>query len=192
MAGVIMLLVIITVVLCIVILCSKRSYRNRTSSVDNQYSGTKVNTDVTIEHNPSYDVIKMDNSTIKSGDLNVSDPSCSTPTKPYSEDEYNFTQYVHHSDLREMIKMDINPSYGVSTGGSSEAIKMDSNPSYGVSTGNSSEAIKMDSNPSYGVSTGEAKAAAFSSTADTKAHQSYNTTIKQYDYVYTHVSGTKP
>ena len=111
--GVIVLLVIITVVLCIVILCLKRSYRNATSSVDNQvsYSGTNVNTDVTIEHNPSYDVIKMDNSTVKSGDFNVSvnaNPSCSTPTKPYSEDEYNFTQYVHHSDLREMIKMDIN------------------------------------------------------------------------------------
>ena len=119
MGGVILLLVIITVVLCVVILYMKRYQKKKASSVDDRvsYSATKLNTNVSIEQNPSY-VINVDNNTIKpAGDVDV--PITSNPS------------YNVHTKHMETIKMDTNPLYGVSKGSSSKAIKMDTNPSYG-------------------------------------------------------------
>ena len=61
-------------------------------------------------------------STIEPGDSDVPitvDPSYAVPNKLYSktcEDEYNYAQPNQHSGLEDTIKMDINPSYGVTTG----------------------------------------------------------------------------
>ena len=152
-----MLLVITTVVLCIVILSIKRCYKKKASSVDNQvsYSTAKLNTDVTTVHNLSYDVIKMDNSTTKQGDSDGINPYYSIPiNKAYSkprEDECDYaqpSQFVQHSDLMEAVKMDTNPSYGVSTGGLGEDVDMNTNPSYGVNmkVGKAAAATNPDTN----------------------------------------------
>ena len=58
------------------------------------------NKDVTLHPNLSYDVAKANTvdslyNTIEPGDVNVpitSNPSYNVPTKPYSEDEYNYVQ----------------------------------------------------------------------------------------------------
>ena len=124
MGGVILLLMI-TVVLCIVILCVRRCHRKGTFPVDNNTA--KLNENVAIESNPAYDVTKANTvdslySTIKPGDSDVpitANPSYAIPTKPYSktsEDEYNYVQLNQHSDLEDTFKMDTNPSYGVATG----------------------------------------------------------------------------
>ena len=115
----------ITVVLCIVILCVRRRHRKGTFPVDNNTA--KLNENVAIESNPAYDVTKANTvdssySTIKLGDSDVpitANPSYAIPTKPYSktsEDEYNYVQLNQHSGLDDTIKMDTNPSYGVTTG----------------------------------------------------------------------------
>ena len=99
--GVIVLLLMITVVLCTVIVCVRRSHEKGRFTLNNKvfYNTTKLNANVTIEYNPSYDV----------------------PTKPYSktsEYDYDYVQpneLVQHSDLEDTIKMETNPSYGVST-----------------------------------------------------------------------------
>ena len=125
MGGVILLLMI-TVVLCIVILCMRRCHQKAHNNVS--YNTTGLNTDVTIHPNPSYDVAKANTvdslyNTIRPGDLVVpitTNPSYDVPTKPYSEDEYNYVQpneFNQHSDLEDTIKIDTNPSYGVTTGG---------------------------------------------------------------------------
>ena len=119
----------ITVMLCIVILCMRRCHRKGTFPVDNQvlYNTTKLNENVTIDNNPAYDITKTNTvgslySTIKPGDSDVpitANPSYAVPTKPYSkaasEDEY--LQLNQHSSLEDTIKMDTNPSYGVTTEG---------------------------------------------------------------------------
>ena len=119
----------ITVVLCIVILCMRRCHRKGTFPVDSKvfYNKTKLNENVTIDNNPAYDVTKANTvgslySTIKPGDSDVpitANPSYAVPTKPYSkaasEDEY--LQLNQHSNFEDTIKMDTNPSYGVTTGG---------------------------------------------------------------------------
>ena len=95
--GVVLLLMII-VVLCIVVLCMRRSHRKKGSHVVN--NTTKINTNVTIENNPSYDITKantVDHSyeTINPGGSDVpitTNPSYNFHTKPYSktsEDDYN-------------------------------------------------------------------------------------------------------
>ena len=103
----------------------RRCHRERHYKV--AYNTTKLNTDVTIDNNPSYDVTKANTldhsySTIKPGGSDVPitiNPSYNTPTKPYSktsEDDYNYVQpneFVQHSNLEDTIKMDTNPSYGV-------------------------------------------------------------------------------
>ena len=124
--GGVILLLMITVVLCTVILCMRRCHRKGTFPVDNKLfnNTTKLNENVTIENNPAYDVTKANTvgslySTIKPGDSDVpitANPSYNVPTKPYSkaasEDEY--LQLNQHLNT---IKMDINPSYGVTTAG---------------------------------------------------------------------------
>ena len=118
----------ITAVLCIVIVCMRRCHRERDYKV--AYNTTKLNTDVTINNNPSYDVTKASAldysySTIKPQRLDVPitiNPSYDVPTKLYSktsEDDYNYVQpneLVQHSNIEDTIKMDTNPSRGVSTG----------------------------------------------------------------------------
>ena len=124
--GGVILLLMITVVLCIVILCVRRCHRKGTFPVDNNTA--KLNENVAIESNPAYDVTKANTvgslySTIKPGDSDVpitTNPSYAFPTKPYSktsEDEYNYVQPNQHSGLEDAsIKMDTNPSYGLTTG----------------------------------------------------------------------------
>ena len=73
MEGVILLLMI-TVVLCIVILCMRRCHQKADNNVS--YNTTELNTDVTIHPNPSYDVTKVNTvdslyNTIRPGDLVV-------------------------------------------------------------------------------------------------------------------------
>ena len=127
--GGVILLLMITVVLCIVILCMRRCHRKGTFPVDNKvlYNTTNLNENVTIDNNPAYDVTKANAvgslySTIKRGDSDVpitANPSYNVPTNPYSEaaieDEYS--QLNQHSNLEDIIKMDTNPSYRVTTGG---------------------------------------------------------------------------
>ena len=177
--GVILLLVIITVVLCIVISCNKRYHKKKTSS-DNRvsYSATKPNTNVS-DQNPSYDVAKMENNTIKPGDSDGINLYYSTPINTCSktsEDEPNYAQpsgSSHHLNLTETIKMDTNPSYGISMG---EDL---------------GEGVNMDTNPSYGISMKEGSATTAGNTNAKSQQSSYNVTTKQYDYAYTHVNHTK-
>ena len=129
--GVILLLLMIIVVLCVVILCTKRSHRKGMFPMGYDeafYIATKLNTAVTTQHNPSYDVTKIDAvdhlyDTCTGSDVPVSfKPSCNVPTELYSkttEDEYNYVQpneFTQHSNLDADIKLEINPSYGVSRG----------------------------------------------------------------------------
>ena len=125
MGGVILVLVVTTMLLCIVMLCVKRSYKEKASSQRLSYNASKLHKDIPIEQNPSYDVIEMANGTIKRGDADIpitTNPSYAAAAKPYSkasEDEYNYVQTNvsdEYLDLEDTIKMDTNPSYGVTTG----------------------------------------------------------------------------
>ena len=88
------------------------------------YTTTELNKDVTLHPNPSYDVVKANTvdslyDTIKPGDSDVpitSNPSYNVPTKPYSEDEYNYVQPNEYNQHSDTIKMHTNPSYGLTTG----------------------------------------------------------------------------
>ena len=134
--GIILFLLTIIVVLCIVLLCMRRSHRKKGSHVvDNT---TKINTNVTIDHNPSYDITMDNNPSYDVSKVNAVDysydtinprdsdlpmttnPSYNVHTKPHSktnEDEYN---YVHtnkptqHSEVDGCIK--INPTTDQSHG----------------------------------------------------------------------------
>ena len=131
--GVVILLLMITVVLlCIVILCMRRSYRKKGFSADDKvnYDLANLNTDVKLDHNPSYVVTTPDTvaySTVKLCDSSVSitvtsnpsyyipltsNPSYNVPTKPYSEDD-NYVQPNEYNQHSESIEMDTNPSYEV-------------------------------------------------------------------------------
>jgi len=169
-AGVIMLFTI-TVVLCAMILILRRSRKRKACSGDEKVyydiTNLKLNTAVTMNHNPSHGVTAPNlaaYSTIKprtrNSDISITsnpsyyvpltaNPSYNVPTKPYSEDEYN---YVQPNELNKH-----------------------------------SGSIEICDNPSYGVSIGEDRAAAFSATLDAKAHQlPPNDATKDYDYAYVH------
>ena len=121
--GVILLLMII-VVLCTVILCVRRSHRKKEDDKVT-YTTTKLNTNVTIDHNPSYDVTKANtldctyDDTINPGDSGVpitSNPSYDVHSKPYSktsEDDYNYVQ-PNDTDVDGYIKIhpNIDQSHG--------------------------------------------------------------------------------
>ena len=121
MGGVILLLMII-VVWCIVILCMRRSHRKKGSPVvDNTI---KLNTDVTIENNPSYDVTKANTldhiyDSIKLEDSDVINPTYDVHTKPCSktnEDEWNYIQPnepTQHSDGYIKIYPNTDQSHGI-------------------------------------------------------------------------------
>ena len=164
MGGVILLL-IMTVVLCIVILCMRRSHGKKESHVVDNTTKLKVN--VTTENYPTYDDTKADTvdnvyDTINPGGSDApitTNPSYNIHTKPLSktsENKYSYmyvqpnsSKFIGHSDVQGIIKMDADPSYGANTRGD--------------------------------------RATAFSVISDTKAHQSsHNATTKQYDYAYVH------
>jgi len=125
--GVILLLIII-VLMCIVILCMRSCHRKVTFLVDSKVHSE--NASASIEKNPAYDVAKVDTmdhtySTIKRGDSDIpitTNPSYNAPTKPYSKTSEGDCNYVQpnesneYLDLEDAIKMDTNPSYGVTTG----------------------------------------------------------------------------
>ena len=120
--GVVILLLMIIVVLCIVILCIRRSHRKRMFRIDDDkvfYNTTKLNTDVTIEDNPSYDITKANTvdysyDTINPGDSDVpltTNPSYNVDTKPYSktsedEDYIQPNELTQYSDVDGHIKID--------------------------------------------------------------------------------------
>ena len=126
MGGVMLLLMIIIVLLCIVIVCMRRSRNKKTFSLNStNYNASKLNTQVMIENNPSYDVTKADYSCNKQRDTDIPitvNPSYGVSTKPYigtNEDNYNYVkpnESNEYLDLEDAIKMDTNPSYGVTTG----------------------------------------------------------------------------
>ena len=158
--GVILLLIII-VVLCILIMCMRRSHRKKGLHTAN--NTTKLNADVTMDNNPSYDVTKVDTvdysyNTINPGDSDVpitTNPSYDVHTKPYSKTSEDVYNYVQPNEL--------------------------------IPNKHLEDTIKMDINPSYGVNTKEDRATTFNATSNTKAHQSlHDATTKQYDYAYVH------
>ena len=112
--GAVMLLVMIIEVLCIVILCMRRCDGKGDDRVP--CSINKLNTGVSTEYNPLYDVTKA--STVdylnNPGDSDVpitTNPSYNVHTRPYSktsEDDYNYVQPnepMQHSDVDGYIKM---------------------------------------------------------------------------------------
>jgi len=112
----------IAIVLCVVMLFIKRSHEKGKFPIeyDKAFNDTtKVNTAITIKHNPSYDLIKTNRVDYSLNVPVTSNPSYGVTTKPYSkatEDDYNYVQPNEHSDLHAAIKLDINPSYGISRG----------------------------------------------------------------------------
>ena len=95
-------MLMITVVLCIVVVCMRRYHRERDHKV--AYNTITLNTDVTIEDNPSYDVIKADTldhsySLINPGGSDVPiniNPSYNVPTKPYIVKQMKMITTVHN------------------------------------------------------------------------------------------------
>ena len=101
----------------------------KVNAMDNGNTITPGNSDFPITPNPSYGT---HNETIdkygyaqpndsRGSDVPITiNPTYDVPTKPYSktsEDDYNYVQpneFVQYSDVEDTIKMDTNPSYGVS------------------------------------------------------------------------------
>ena len=160
--GAILLLMII-VALCIVILCMRKSQGKKGSHVVDK--PTKLNTDVTIENNPSYDVTKGNTAdhlcdTINPGNSDVpitTSPLYIKPSSKTSEEEYNYRGCVQPNNSKLSGQSDLQG------------------------------AINMETNPSYEVNTRENRVTAFNATSGTKVSQSsHDATTKQYDYAYVH------
>ena len=132
--GAILLLIII-VLMCIVILCMRRSHRKAlTFPLDNKVHSKNAN--ISMEKNPTCDVTTVNTmehlyNTIKPGDSGIpitANPSYGVPTKPSKASECK-SDYVQpnecneYLDLEDNIKMDTNPSYGVTTGDRTTASK---------------------------------------------------------------------
>ena len=126
MGGVILLLMI-TVVLFIVLLFVERSHRKEPSHEYEQvfYNRTKLSTDIKIKHNAAYNATEDVTVDALYSTINevpyTTDSSYAVPAMPSSktsEDEYYDTVQTNEcSDVEEtVVKMDTNPSYGVSTG----------------------------------------------------------------------------
>ena len=121
--GGFVLLLMIIVVLCIVILCMRRSHRKKGFKDDKvTYSTSKLNTDITMDHNSSYDVTKAStvdctyDDTINSDVPITTNPSYNVHTRPYSktsEDDYNYVQ-PNDTDVDGYIKIhpNIDQSHG--------------------------------------------------------------------------------
>ena len=134
--GGVMLLLFIILVFCIVILCvtcNKKGASVVNNKVFNNTTNCKLKTNVTIENNPSYDVIKADTSdylSIKPEDPYVpitTNPSYSVPVKPHSitsKDEHNYEQpdeFNQYSGLEATITMDVNLSHLVTANGAQQS-----------------------------------------------------------------------
>ena len=156
MGGVILLLMIIIMLLCIAMVCMRRSHNKKAFSLSStNYNAAKLNTQVMVESNPSYDVTKADYSYNKQGDSDVPttvNPPYGVSTKPYSgtnEDNYNYVQPKEPSEYLDL----------------EDTIKMKTNPSYGVATGDRTAALNVPDTKAN--------------------HSSHNAAIKDYDYAYT-------
>ena len=114
--GGIMLLLMITVVLCIVILCMRRSHRKKGSHIVDNATNI-LNTNVTIDHNPSYDVTIDDHNPSYDATIDDHNPS------------YDAT--IDHDPSYD-VTIDHNPSY---------AVTIDHTPSYDVTKANT---VHMD------------------------------------------------
>ena len=125
--GAVMLLLMIIEVLCIVILCMRRCDGKGDDRVPCGIN--KLNTDVSMEYNPSYDVTEAstvdysyDTNNPGGSDVPITaNPSYNVHTKPYSktsEDDYNYVQPnepMQHSDVDGYIKMypSVDQSHGI-------------------------------------------------------------------------------
>jgi len=119
--GVILLLLMIPVVLCIVMLCMRRrTYHKFLAKLHDDRNSTIIK-----GNNRSYDNTKPMDYLFKPGDSDIpitTNPSYDVIAKPYSkasEDEYNYVETNKCDDYLELegtIKIDTNPSYGVTTG----------------------------------------------------------------------------
>ena len=121
MGGVTLLLTII-LVLCMVILCMRRSRKGSLTLNDKVLYTTRLNTDVTLQDNPSYDVNKANTIVNDKTGLNIPltpNPSywiCTKACTEINEDGYaQANELIQHLGSNDNIKMEINPSYGVST-----------------------------------------------------------------------------
>ena len=122
--GAVILLLMIIIALCTVMLFMRCNKEGASLAEDKVFNNTtNLNTNVTIINNPSYEVTKANAPYKKPGESNAAitiNPSYSVPAKPYSktsEDEYNYVQpseLNQHSGLEGIIKINVNPSYGVS------------------------------------------------------------------------------
>ena len=130
--GVILLLMTI-IVLCIVILCVRRHHRRESSQEYDKvfYDKTKLNTEVTIKCNPSYEATEDETTdylpystinedsdvpiTTYSSDA-VPPISCSKTISEEYDDTVQAKGFVQYSDVEDNIKMDTSPSHGVSIG----------------------------------------------------------------------------
>ena len=96
--GVILLLLITIMAVCVIILCMRRSHK-RDDKVS--YNTTnKLNTDVTIDHNPSYEITKpntADNRTVTNSDTKAHQSSCGATTKQYDYDYVRDDHLLHHN-----------------------------------------------------------------------------------------------
>ena len=126
MGGIILLLMIIVVMCIIVILCMRRSPREKGSDVvDNT---AKLNTDVVMHGNPSYDVTKAntvhmeysydDTINPRGSDVPITtNPSYNVHTKAYSnasEDEYNYVKSSqHYSDRYLKVYPSTDQGHGI-------------------------------------------------------------------------------
>ena len=121
--GGVMLLMIVIVLMCIVILCMRRrTYHKFLTKLHDNKNSTIIEV-----NNPSYDNTKPEDSDIPlttnpSYDIDV----LAKPYSKASEDEYNYVQVnkcADYLELEDTIKIDTNPSYGVTTGDRTTAIK---------------------------------------------------------------------
>ena len=83
------------------------------------YNTTKLNTDVTLQDNPSY-VVNKANTIVDDNDIPlIPNPSYNICMKAYTkanEDGYaQVDEFIQHSGFNDAIKMETNPSYGAST-----------------------------------------------------------------------------
>ena len=159
--GAVIVLLIVTAVLCIVIVCIRKSHEKGKFTLNDKvlYNTTKLNTNVTIEYNPSYDVAKvntMDNgSTITTGNSDFP----ITPNPSYCTHNETPNKYGNRqsNDPRGSdVPITINPSYNVHTKPCSKASEYDYDyvqPNELIQHSDLEDTIKMDTNPSYGVST---------------------------------------
>ena len=158
--GGVILLLMITAVLCIVIVYVRRSHEKGKFTLNDKvlYNTTKLNTNVTIEYNASYDVAKvnaMDNgSTITTGNSDF--PITPNPSYSTHNETTNNGNGKSNDPGGSDVPITTNPSYNVHTKPYSKASEYDYDyvqPNGLIQHSDLEDTIKMDTNPSYGAST---------------------------------------